>query len=599
MPRADWTSVLESDVKGRCAVVDERSESAIPLLWEGVLFNRHELAEVLAPDEPSPSDTLLVRLAYERWRDDFAGKLKGNFAVVIWDRPRRTWLAVRDAMGIYPLYYACVHGGAVFATSMEAVLDHPSVSRDLNLPALVDHLCHRWPLPGETFFSSVLRVPPGSMVCSVDGTMTVRRHWDPAPPGTPMRWLDARDIKEQFERLFNQAVDRAVGGGRTAIFLSGGLDSVSVAATAVERAKVLGHPKPRALSLGFPHVECDEREIQTEVARRLGMEFDLLPMDDAVGPEGLLHEVLQLTARSSAPILNTWSPAYARLALIGKAAGVETILTGNGGDEWLTVSPYLSADLIRAGDLGGLWRLLRAWSRSLRMSGVRIAYAGLWMFGARPLCSALLARIAPEAWHRSRKRRLLRKTSPPWVAPDAGLQRRMRDRVELALTNARPPDGFYRQVMRTALDHPLVSMELEEMFAMGRRLGLSYRHPYWDIDLVDMLARTPPDVLNFGGRSKGFVRELVEKRLAHLGFLQQRKARATKYYESILRREGVVAWRALGGLSSLASIGVVDFGKASAAIDEALRGPDGRALCRAWELINLETWVRARLHRDA
>ena len=576
-------------------VAHDGLDTAVPLLFEGVLFNRHELAEVLAPERPDLDDAALVALAYGRWQDQFISRLKGQFAVVIWDRARRTWLAARDAIGVHPLFYARVNGQTVFASSIDAVLAHPGVSRDLNRPALVDHLCHRWPDTGETFFTAVRRVPCGSIVNSVDGAVTVRRYWDPVPAGRPVQWVHPDEAVDQFQRLFVQAVDRGVSRGRSGIFLSGGLDSVSVAAAATERAPVFGYPEPFALSLAFPHPTCDERDVQAGVARRLGLEQDLISMAQAVGPDGLLSDAVELSTGWPTLLLNNWAPAYARLAARGRAAGAEVILTGMGGDEWLGVTPYLAADMIRRGDWRGLAASVTTWQRSFRASRAKVVRQTFWTFGARPLASAVLARVAPRAWHRSRWNRLLR-SSPPWVAADTELKQAMRARTEQALTPARPQDGFYFQEMRLALDHALVTLEYEENFELGARLGVRFQHPYCDVDLVDMLCRTPPEVLNRGGRAKGLVRDALERRFPALGFGAQRKIAATDYSRQLLRTEGAVAWQRCGGLPALGALGVVDAEAARVAGERALEGKDARELYRAFELVKLERWVRARLN---
>jgi len=122
------------------------------------------------------------------------------------------------------------------------------------------------------------------------------------------------------------------------------------------------------------------------------------------------------------------------------------------------------------------------------------------------------------------------------------------------------------------------------------------RHPFWDADLVDMLCRTHPDVLNRGGRAKGLVREAIEARFPKLGFGVQRKVPATEYSRQLLRGEGALAWRRLGGVPGLAALGIVNAEAARAEGDRALRGKEPRELYRTWELLKLETWVRARLN---
>ncbi len=117
---------------------------------------------------------------------------------------------------------------------------------------------------------------------------------------------------------------------------------------------------------------------------------------------------------------------------------------------------------------------------------------------------------------------------------------------------------FYLEQMRSGLYDPLVSMELEESFHQGHRLGMRILQPYWDAQLVAFLYRVPPKLLNRGGRSKGLVRDAVARRFPGLGFERQRKVGATGFVRSVLRTEGVRAWESLGGATALVDSGVVE-----------------------------------------
>src|SRR6185369_14909205 len=101
------------------------------------------------------------------------------------------------------------------------------------------------------------------------------------------------------------------------------------------------------LSLVFPDAECNEENVQRGVAKVLGLSQILAGYDEAAGRCGMLRSALAITEKYAAPLLNTYYPAYHFLALAAKRQGYTTILTGGGGDEWLTVSPYYSADLLR------------------------------------------------------------------------------------------------------------------------------------------------------------------------------------------------------------------------------------------------------------
>ena len=132
----------------------------------------------------------------------------------------------------------------------------------------------------------------------------MRRYWN---PGAERRFTD-EEATAQFERFFERAVARCVGHDRAAIFLSGGFDSVSIAATATAMARRDARPDPYALSLGFPDPDCDERFVQRSVAQALGLTQDLVPFDVAVNGRGILEPALQLGADWPAPLMNMWAP---------------------------------------------------------------------------------------------------------------------------------------------------------------------------------------------------------------------------------------------------------------------------------------------------
>jgi asparagine synthase (glutamine-hydrolysing) len=562
------------------------------VLFDGVLYEREALAGRLGVDPRRFGDAALILQALERSGADVARQIKGLFALVAWDAARGQLIAIRDALGAYPLFYAHGAGGTLLAsTSIEALVRHPAVDPAINRAALADHLCHRWPYPDETFYRAVKRVLPGCRLIVDRAGARVERYWDPAPPGEPVNWIGEEELASFGDRL-DTAVGRMLAQGRAGIFLSGGLDSISVAAFAADRARRSSLPPPIALSLGFPHPECNEETVQRGVAGALGLEQEFVPFGAAVGGGGLLAPALEYSRSSPAPMLNTWSPAYTELARRGKRRGVQVIMTGAGGDEWLTVSPYLAADLMRAGDMRGLAHLVASWRRSYRMPLPRVLRTLLWTFGGRPLAGLALHRLAPAMWHRNRLARLQR-TTRTWVAPEPALRRELDARTADALRPAAPRGGFYFHEVRAGLDHPLTSMELEEIFEMGRRLDLRFRHPYWDADVVDLLYRTPPHLLSLDGRAKSLVRETVATRFPTLGLSRQKKIAGTSFFRSVLRNEVPALWKRTGGVPTLARLGIVEARAAHAVVEASLAESSREGLSRIWDMLNLDAWVQA------
>jgi len=353
----------------------------------------------------------------------------------------------------------------------------------------------------------------------------------------------------------------------------------------------LGSPKARpAVKLTIEYVRGSQRS----VASQLGLPHVAMPFYNAAGPNGLLRAALEMSCSLAAPLMNPWLPAYHTLATEAERRGCRVILTGGGGDEWLTISPFLSADLLRAFDLRGVYRLWDSIRRSYRRPSLALLRSLLWRFGARPLllppARRVVGAIAP--WALQLRRRMV--SGPPkWIAPDGALRRELDLRLEEHSARARQVKGsFYIKEVRTALDHPLVSWESEEVFEIGRRLGVRVLRPFWDADLVDLLYRTPPFLLNQGGRNKGLVRESLARRFPNLGFEQQKKVDASHFYTSLMLNEASPAWRAIGGAARLGDLGIVDNQRLPPA-EQTLARQEPRASHGVWTLLNAEAWVRA------
>jgi asparagine synthetase B (glutamine-hydrolysing) len=142
------------------------------------------------------------------------------------------------------------------------------VSRDVNVPALADHLLHRWPDPTETYFRSVRRAPPG-LPCSCPEAEDAFTAIKPFVSGD-IEWIDEDEV-ERFDELLERAVTTCLGRGSAGVFLSGGLGSVSVAAVAAAATRDRGLAVPQALSLVFPGADVDESHLQSKVAASLSL----------------------------------------------------------------------------------------------------------------------------------------------------------------------------------------------------------------------------------------------------------------------------------------------------------------------------------------
>jgi len=599
--RVQWTAP-----QGRALHLLADAERSLPahaqddscvVIFDGVLYDGVELLKRCeGVTDPAGNDARVILQAYHRWDEDLLHQIKGIFALIIWDRSRELLLCVRDRVGIYPLFYAANGQELLFSTKIPALLRRPGVSRAVNRAALADHLCRRWPKLEETYYAAVSRVPPAHVLRLDRSGRRHCRYWDPVPPGTEVNWVRENEL-EQFDELLEQAVNRCLGLGPAGIYLSGGLDSVSVAAVAADGTRRQGLADPLALSLVFPHPDCNEEATQRRVAADLGLPQVLAPFDEAVGAQGLLLSALHMSSQRPAPLLNYWNPAYLYLGRQGRRRGCQVILTGTGGDEWLLVSPYLAADLMRSLNIVGLYQLCSNTYRSNQFPLLGTLRNVLWRFGLRPLLGAAARRLLRAAAPRvdqARGRWRIARERPKWVAPDPALQAELDRRVE----ESRPtpaPSSLYMREMRTALDHPMVAIEMEEYFENGECLGLRILHPFLDAELIDFLYRVPPAFLNRGGRSKGLVRQMLARRFPDLGFGQHKKVLATSVFTSMMVKEGPGAWQALGGVPALSKLGIVDATALDSALPALFSGGRPQKTFRIWEVLALQAWLGPRL----
>ncbi len=230
----------------------------LSVMFDGALYNGPEIARELGlPAGASPAS--LVAHAWQVWGPAALDRLKGIFLLAVADRARESIAIARDPLGVYPGFYVLGSDALHVSTSVAPLLGVRGVSRSVNRLALADHLCHRWPDPEETYFEQVRRLPPANVVMVTAAGLSRRQYWDPDPIDQPTRWATEEEL-DQFESVLDRAVSRAMAFGPTGIFLSGGFDSISVAAFATDIARRGGQRDPMALSLAFPDPSCNEED---------------------------------------------------------------------------------------------------------------------------------------------------------------------------------------------------------------------------------------------------------------------------------------------------------------------------------------------------
>ena len=247
------------------------------------------------------------------------------FGLAAWDRRDGSLLLARDRAGEKPLFYAELGGEVWFASEVQALLEHPEVSRDLDPVALSQYLTLGYVLEPRTMFKAVRRIPAGTFVRFDRDGRHETRYWDPGALATAPRRAAGSPV-ERVAELFKAAVGKQVMSDvPVGVFTSGGLDSSLLAVLA---AGELGPDRVHTFAVRFAAPSYDESAGARWFAERFGTRYV-----EVVADETTLGEALEkVTAGLAEPLAD---PAVLPTFLLARAARehVTVILSGEGADE--------------------------------------------------------------------------------------------------------------------------------------------------------------------------------------------------------------------------------------------------------------------------
>jgi asparagine synthase (glutamine-hydrolysing) len=506
-------------------------DGSVILVMDGYLANHDELTREFSQRGPAlrtRADAELVLRAYDRWGDDCAVHLEGEFAFVLWDARRLRALCGRDHVGLRPLHYHWDGTRLVVASDIAAVLAALPDDPAINLGHLAEVMANQWATFDETAWVGVMKLRPGHIM-AVDGNgLTTRRYYE-LPTEVSIRHNSDGEYHEHYLDILQTSVRRA---SRTHLPLaceaSGGLDSSAVLALALEMQRSGSLPAPDLRAYTFdspPGSRADEREYAGDLARFLGIDIKRAPL---FVPETEWFVRQSELDRDLAPFANT-----AMLRGLGvqlAADGCRVALNGQGGDHWLDGKHYYYLEMLRERDWAGL---LGAFAADRKHYGIGKALRMAAVYGIAPgLPGPVYSAI--RAMRRTFGVRPAKDLS--WLAPE--LREELARRV--ALANAGYPERFDQSYKLEKLDHPFLPRFLEIFSRQNARLGYESRSPMLSRPFIEFCAATPERLRLVGGTYK----------------TMHRKALAGKLPESILSRQskaefGVVYDQHFGNLEDL------------------------------------------------
>ena len=308
----------------------------ITVVQNGELYNYRELRRELerAGHRFSTSgDTEVLVHLYEEHGERFADRLRGMFAVALWDADRERLVLARDPYGIKPLYYREAGDELSFSSELRAL---PREAIDLD--ALEAFLAFNSVPAPLTVFRGVRKLPAGHVLTWERGRSELTRYARPAPvPAAEVRDDDEAELVEELRaRLRDSVRAHLVSDVPVGVLLSGGIDSSVLAALAADESS----EPVRTFSIGFEERSFDELADARLVAERYGTEHrELVLRPDAVLLLPALADAFDEPFADSSAL-----PTYLVSQLA--AEDVKVALSGEGGDELFGGYYTYAADLL-------------------------------------------------------------------------------------------------------------------------------------------------------------------------------------------------------------------------------------------------------------
>lgn len=477
------------------------------IVFNGEIYNYRQLRgrlESRGHHFVTKSDTEVIVHAYEEWGLESSSHLRGMFAYAIWDEPLQRLVLVRDRMGQKPLVYTHSEGAFLFASEIRALLQEPTVQREVDLEAVYAYLTRLYVPAPKTAFKNIYKLPPAHYLVVENGQIELKRYWQ---VDFAAKW-QASEV-EYRERLWELLVEttrmRLMSDVPLGAFLSGGIDSSVVVGIMSEFTS----ERVKTFSIRYEESDYDE----SAYARQIAEQFDTEHYEFTVRPNAM--EVLpKLVWHYGEPFADASSlPTYYVSQLTRQH--VTVALSGDAGDEsFAGYERYQTARLLE-----GYQFLPRGVRRHMVPALLRgLGYLPGMKYRAHQLHSvAMRGRLPPEeayVYHYSvftpEMNRILWSSDRFAQINAASATRDIAESLGL-FQGDHPLDRYlYLDLTHYLPDDILTKVDIASMAN-----SLEVRSPFLDHHLVEFAASLPPGMKRRGLTTKYILKKTLEKFLPH------------------------------------------------------------------------------------
>jgi asparagine synthase (glutamine-hydrolysing) len=463
-------------------------DGSLVVICNGEIFNHRELRRELESRGhvfSTRSDVEVLLHLYEEHGVDLLRRLNGQFAFALYDRRAGTLLLARDHFGICPLYYTVADGSFVFASEVKAILEHPSVPREVDLTGLDQVFSFPGLVSPRTMFRGVHRLGSGHYLLVRDRDISETEYWDLVYPRDGELPYDRPEsyYVESLAELFSRSVRyRLQADVPVGFYLSGGLDS---SLTAAVIGQVAPDVRRHSFSITFADGPTDESRYQRLVAEQLRCERHEIRFDGARITDGLERMIYHCET----PVKETYNVCMLALSAAAREHGIPVVLVGQGADELFAGYPGYRFDRFAERRSGGgdLTELMEGDIREELWGDRELYYEKDYH---------ALGQVKQGLYSDLGRRRFAEFDCLGFPPVDA-------ERLQ----------GRHRLHQRSYLDFKLRLCD-HLLLDHGDRMALANsvegRYPFLDVDLVELATRIPPHLKLNGFTEKYALRKMAE-----------------------------------------------------------------------------------------
>lgn len=302
-------------------------DGSIRIVFNGEIYNFGELSaklKGLGYHFNSRTDTEVILKGYHCWGEQVFQRLRGMFAIALWDQRMEKLILARDRVGKKPLFYAWCGQTLLFASEIKAILAWPGFKREPDYEAIHHYLTLQYVPAPWSAFKGVRKLPQASyMVITRDGQVNTQKYWA-LPEPLSARHRPLGELKEELVTLLDESVRmRMISDVPLGAFLSGGVDSSAIVAMMARHSS----GKIKTFSIGFDEEGFDERQYARIVAERYGTDHH-----EAVVRPDAISILPQLTWHYNEPFADPSAIPTYYVSQIARRH-VTVALNGDGGDE--------------------------------------------------------------------------------------------------------------------------------------------------------------------------------------------------------------------------------------------------------------------------